>query len=382
MTITKKTYMAINKMFQRLSAHGRWTKYIKNGAYVESAKQALNCMIAFFLAVEAEHAGYVVKWENFPKITLARGLLKAFVLQDTSDEEIEKICRHNHIEYAHVFEKEKAIIAAEIGEDFCSEVFETIGSFEERIYRAATKIATYIEFMEIKYAINVRISEETLREIMQDLKEFEDLPGFRRLSNPMNPVYQTFELFSSLRYQTRWNDYGRGIDISVLVHSWEVAILLYVMSIEEHPADEKAAAINSFIGVFHDAAESIGYDLSSVIKDVLGIREAVDNYEMFLMEEYIYSILFDYSRKAFKNVMPEEEENKEKHPRMKGGDYLGACTESWRNILCGSRDFNFQRVIFDFRKTLASGRATITPKAMEFYEWLVEEVKDIKFMKY
>jgi putative hydrolase of HD superfamily len=379
MKITKKLYMEMNKVFMRLCLHRRWTHVLTKDTYDELAKQALNCMIAYFLAIEAEHVGKKVKWENFPKIVLHRAFLKAYILQDISESVIWDICKQSGFDVAKVYDAARIIITEKTDEEFCNELFAVINSYEARIYKAATKIATYIEFRENKSEFNGNQYEKMFQDIVQELKEFEDVPGFKRLSNPGNPLFQIFETLSNLRNQNRWAAYARAVDCSVLGHSLDVAVLAYFMSLEEHPGDEKTATHRFFMGLFHDSPEAWTKDMPSPIKDLIpGFREAVGFYEEYSMQENVYCILFDYSRVKFKRVMLEDESNKDIHAFMKGADYLDACMECLRNLIAGSRDYNFYRATVEFRDTMKKGKAEITPIAMEFYEYLVEEVTKVK----
>lgn len=375
---TKEIYLQLNKATFRLSMQRRWTKVLTKDNYDELSKQALNCMIAFFLAVEVEHSGIKVKWENFPKIALHRVFMKAYVLQDVSQNTITKICRFSEIDEDKVFEKAKEYIAKQTDEEFCNEIFEAVKSEEAEIYQAATKIGTYIEFRENQSEFKGISYEQLFQDVTQQLTGFKKMPGFARLSDPRNAVFQIFEVFSGLRNQNRWVAYGRGTDCSVLGHSLDVGLLSYFMCLEEFPGNEEMATFRFFVGLFHDAAEALGNDISSKIKELLGIRAAVDRYELFLMEDQIYCILFDYTKAKFKSVMMEDDANQEIHKDIKGADYLDASMECWRNLVTGSRDFNFWRAIVEFRDTMKEGRARLTPIAMEFYEWLEEEANKVK----
>ena len=378
MKITKKLYMEMNRVFMRLCIHRRWTHILPKDTYDELAKQALNCMIAFFLAIESEHFGKEIKWENFPKIVLHRAFLKAYILQDISESTIYDICKQSGFEVEHVYEAAKVDVIRKTDEEFCKEIFEATKSYEARIYKAATKIATYIEFRENKTEFNGTY-EKMFQNIVRELLEYEDIPGFNRLSNPANPLFQIFETLSNLRNQNRWAAYAKSMDCSVLGHSLDVAVLSYFMSLEELPGDEKTATHRFFVGLFHDCPEAWTKDMPSPIKDMIpGFRDAVGRYEMTVMQENVYCILFDYSREKFQEVMMEAECNNSIHSSMKGADYLDASMECMRNIIGGSRDYNFYRAVMEFRDTMKKGKARLTPVAREFYEYLAQEVEKAK----
>lgn len=83
MIIETKNLTAMNEVFKRLNNLRRWTEITTNAKYDEISKQALNCIICFLLAKEAESKGVNVRWENFPKIAIFRAFQKAYVNYDT-----------------------------------------------------------------------------------------------------------------------------------------------------------------------------------------------------------------------------------------------------------------------------------------------------------
>lgn len=375
MKSSKKLYMVLNRVFMRLCLHRRWTQVLTKDTYDEAAKQALNCMIAFFLAVEAEHFGKTIVWENFPKIVLHRAFLKAYILQDISESTILDICKQSGFDSQLVYGAVRKAITEKTDEAFCNEICAATESYEARIYKAATKIATYIEFRENKSEFNGQY-EKMFQDITQELMEFKDVPGFQRLSNPANPLFQIFETLSSLRNQNRWAAYARSMDCSVLGHSLDVAVISYFMTLEEYPGDEKTATHRFFVGLFHDCPEAWTKDMPSPIKDSIdGFRDAVGAYENYVMQENVYCILFDYSRVKFQSVMMEDASNKDIHAFIKGADYLDASMECFRNITAGSRDYNFYRAFHDLQSKIKNHKVIVTPEAQKFYYSLMKKIE-------
>lgn len=379
MKITKRNYFAVNNVFMRLVLLRRWTSVMTDDQYDELAKQAFNCLVTFFLACEEERAGNPINWTMFPKIALFRAFQKAYVLSDISESTIGQICDMGGVSMEDVKKVTKQIIAEKNdSEEFANEICNAWESKEARIFRAATKIATYIEFVENKNNFNGDYAWK-LHEIVLDLKHYEDIEGFNNLSDPRNPVFKMLETISRLRNQNRWAAYARALDCSVLGHLFDTAIFAYFMSLEQNPEDEEKATEMFFMGMFHDIPEGWTKDIPSPIKDrIPGFRQASELFEMKMVEENMYSVLPDYMKKKVKKVTVEDGDNIESKPLLKGADYLSASSECLRHLIGGSRDYNFYRACHDLQKKIDSGKVIVTPEAQKFYRFILKKTEPIK----
>ena len=81
---------------------------------------------------------------------------------------------------------------------------------------------------------------------------------------------------------------------------------------------------------------------------------------------------------VFKDVMMEGEVNKGIHAFMKGADYLDASMECVRNIIAGSRDYNFYRAFHDLQKKIDAKKVVVTAEAQAFYHMLMWQIEPIK----
>ena len=213
-----------------------------------------------------------------------------------------------------------------------------------------------------------------LEQVLADLSKYADIAGYKVLADSDTPMFNMLRDISKLRNQNRWAFYARSMDCSVLGHLLDTAIYAYFMSLEEFPDDEERAAKMFFTGIFHDVAEGWTKDIPSPIKDrIPGFREASEEYEVQMLESHMYSVLPEYLKEKVKDVMMEETINRNIKPFLKGADYLSASAECYRNIIGGTRDFNFYRALMLTDRLAEEGKIRMTPEAREFYRHLVEE---------
>lgn len=376
MNISGKTYRALNNVFLRLCLLRRWTSDMSENKYSELAKQALNLIITFFLACEEENAGKAVNWTNFPKIAIYRAFQKAYVYFDISDNKIERIFEIGGLDLAEIPKATKTIIERETDEEFSKFICEVTKTREFWLFKGATKIATYLELVENERNFNDRYFQKS-QEIVQNLKEFETIEGFKKFSNPDSSIFRMLETISRLRNQNRWTAYARTIDCSVLGHLLDTAIDAYFMSLEIEPDNEEKATKMFFIGLFHDIPEAWTKDMPSPFKDSIpGLREASELVENLMVEEHMFRILPEYTVKKLKTLIVDAGEDKQIKPYAKGADYLSASSECARQIIGGSRDFNFLRAMQDVDLKIQIGKVKLPPIANSFHNHLIRIVKE------
>lgn len=371
MIIETRTLVAINEVFKRLNNLRRWTEITTNAKYDEISKQALNCFICFLLAKELEKRGISICWENFPKIAIFRAFQKAYVNFDTPEHILKAICDLGGIDFNIQFNRATLkIISQKTNEEFTEWIKSSQGTYEETIYRAATKIATLLELKEIRANINGDYSLK-YREIIESMKKYENIPGFLEMSNEECECFEAFKAVSKLRNQNRWAAYSYSVSCSVLGHLFDTAVFAYWMCIENHKSEEVATKC-FFMGIFHDIPEAFTRDIPSPIKDgIKGFRELTEKYELKCMEKSFYPKLITISEtlpKAVKDIMFEDETNSEYKALMKGADYMSAVSEIVRQFMGGSRDPEFVDAIQNHNKKFESGVAAFTETTKEMYE--------------
>lgn len=337
--ITLTQLVAANDVFRRLNNLRRWTDFTSEGKFNELGKQALNCIIAYMLAKTAEHAGKSIRYENFPRIALGRAYAKVYVYFDTPEHKINEICKLSGISKAEFDIAAKEIISENTDQEFADFLSEGIGEYEIQIYKAATKIATYIELLEHQRNIP---NYSKIQEIERNLEDFMDIPGVSEFSDTKSPIFKLLQKLSTLRNQNRWATWSYNVECSVLGHLFDTAAFAYLIALDENNFDEEYATKMFFIGIFHDIAEVWTKDILSSIKDrILGFRDATEEYELKMIEEHLYSVVPEYMARALKAVMMEDSENASLKKKMKDADYLSADSECYRNLLKGSHDINF-----------------------------------------
>lgn len=341
--ITLKHLTATNDVCTKLNNLRRWTDFTTQQKYNELAKQGFNCIVAFMLANCAEQADKNICYENFPRIALGRAFAKVYVYFDTPEHKIHEICKLSGIRKKSFDIVSDKIIAEKTDKDFAEFLSKGIGEYEVQIYRAATKIATYIELMEQQKFMS---DFSKFQEIERNLKGFMHIPGVAEFSDTDSSVFKLLQQLSKLRNQVRWATCSYNTECSVLGHLFDTAVFAYLIALEESNFDEKYATKMFFMGIFHDLAEAWTKDIPSPIKDrIEGFRYATEQYELRKLEENMYSKVPDYMKTALKSIMMEDEDNISYKKCLKAADYLSADSECYRNLLSGSRDTYFCNAI-------------------------------------
>lgn len=337
--ITFKHLKSTNDVCTKLNNLRRWTDFTTQQKYNELSKQAFNCITAFILAHYAEHEGKSICYENFPRIAIGRAFAKVYVYFDTPEHKIHEICALSGIKKTEFDKVATKIIAEKTDDEFADFLSKGIGEYEIQIYRAATKIATYIELLEQQKTVT-DISK--FQEIERELDKFVHIPGLSEISDNESPVFKLLKRLSNLRNQNRWATCSYNVECSVLGHLFDTAVFAYLVALEESGFDESYATQMFFMGIFHDVAETWTKDIPSPIKDrISGFRKATEEYELQKLEKHMYSKCPDFMQKALKSVMMEDESNLEYKKKLKDADYLSADSECYRNLLSGSRDTYF-----------------------------------------
>lgn len=367
--INKQALMQINEVLKRLNNISRnWTSLIA-GQSNEMDKQALNCATAYILASYAEDAGHLIQWDRFPKIALYRAFQKVFVYFDTPEHILDDIRKIGEINKDAFNEATKKIILEKTGEEFGNFICEGLGTYEMRIYRAATKVATYIELTENEAQINTQEYLIKVQQVLKTLEEFSDIPGMDEISNVNGEIFQVLKRISKLRNSKRWRAQCCTMNCSVLGHEFETAIFAYIMSLELNILDETSASEKFFMGIWHDMAEVWTTDLPSPIKDALpGLRAATEAYELKVLEEQLYAKVPEFLQKKLRAVMMEDAANQQYKALLKGADYLSADAECWRQYISGTRDPYFYNVLMGRYKEIDSGKVLLTPVCGELHE--------------
>jgi len=368
MKLSLKHYQATNDVFTRLNNLRRWTDFTTQQKYNELAKQAFNCFIAYLIAKCCEHEGWKINYESFPHIAMGRAFAKAYVYYDTPEHKITEICDLSKISKEEFDKVAKRILKNETDANFADFIDEDGTSNEVKIYKAATKIATYIEFVEQDDYLS---QPEKFYQIRKDLDAYMDLPGVKEFAGGDSKMHKLLCEISTLRNQVRWATCSYTTECSVLGHLFDTAVFAYLNAIDKGLGEQVATKL-FFMGIYHDIAETWTKDIPSPIKDKIeGFRTATEAYELKMVEEHIYARIPDFLAKAVKEVMMEDEENKDFKTRLKAADYLSADSECYRNYMSGSRDPYFDKAVLG-NKVMCTSKAGIA-----LHEYFIDYVKKL-----
>lgn len=328
----------------------RWSAHLQYG-YTEVAKQALNCQIAFFMFKLMGHEGYKINIDLLPKITIYRAFEKyekCDILEESycelfKDSELQK----NFIAYFN------SKICNMTSSDFLNFLTVSEDSIEFQSYKAATAIATFIEVREIRKLISDKCYTEIYQRQFMRLSKYASFPIVRDILKVYNtnsfdsvPLYCLFEYFSSLRNRLRWVKRGPLRDYSVLGHSFDVAVLNYLLCLSNEPDKLNKASIGFLVGLYHDIPEIWTGDMPSPVKKAVpGLCEEVENFERKTLETRVFPYIYDWLLPDFKNIMLEMLPNRSLRNYYKEGDTLAAIIECYTQIITGSEDKYFDAVI-------------------------------------
>lgn len=304
------------------------------------------------VAKKCEKNGKKIRWERFPKIAIFRCFQKmglADVSHSTYANIIENKMNGDLENFYQVVGKTKIkeMVADKKEADMLEEfLLEGVETFEFEIFRVSSRIATLIELMDSESRF-VR-SEYTRKytDITLCIKEMESkVPEVKDMSDMNSIEFNMIRKIASLRNQNRWATRSYRVDCSVLGHLFDTAIFAYLIALNNEMSEKEAAKM-FFMGIWHDVAEAWTKDIPSPTKDAYhGFREASEEFELECLKKYIYDVVDEHLRKSIKEIMMEEQDAKAYKKLLKSADYLSADSECWRQLVAGSRDNYFKRVL-------------------------------------
>lgn len=342
--VTEETIQTMGDIMTQILAILRWSNYIGDYRFNELNKQSLNAVITYFLAIESKQAGKNVEMTKFPKIMIHRMFEKLF-LCDIREDYVDKILTLGNIERKRFDELIDQDIEKQMGDTFAKFIKVKSDSTEIRMFQGATKIATKMELFEIKNLISEDKFMKALQELNEGLNSYHDIPGFSRISGDFSKEMELFIEISALRNRIRWQKRIGTVKCCVLGHNFEVAIFAYLMALIEYQNEEVATQC-FFIGLFHDVPETFTGDMTSPVKDAIpGLRQAIEYFELEVVNHHIYSKMLHHIGEALHYVMLEEESQKRYKKLIKRADYFSANLECLRQIIGGSKDPYFRNVV-------------------------------------
>lgn len=368
----ERHYQEVVEVFTMLNNLRRWTDLTTQQKYNELSKQGFNCVTAYLIAKCCEEEGWEIDYSKFPRIALGRAFAKVYVYFDTPEHKINEICNISQIAKSQFDEVATQIIAEKTDESFADFLKENPKSDEVKIYKAATKIATYIEWQEQGHRISER---KRHRQIKKDLKKYLDVPGVKYFSRKTSNGFKLLKQISGLRNQARWATHSYTTECSVLGHLFDTGVFAYLNALDEGYKEDFATEM-FFFGVFHDIAEVWTKDIPSPIKDrMAGLRKATEEYERSMIDKNIYKKLPTFLAEAVRSVMMEDPKNAKYKDRLKNADYLSADSECYRNYVSGTRDKYFAEAL----KTRNMSKETST-NAIQLHKWFIKKADKLNLL--
>ena len=235
--VTTQIAQQTGRILTELQTIFRWSSYVGDYRYNELNKQAMNAIITYVLASEAQEGGEEVDMTKFPKIIFHR-IFEKLVLCDIREDFIDRILKLGNIDRKRFDEIIEDIIKRDMGIEFAKFITPEEESIEGKIFQASVKLATKMELFEIRNQIPEIDYIETISQIENVLNGYSDIPGFTRISLEYSKEMILFKKISALRNRIRWNRRLGPIKCAVLGHNFEVAIFSYLMALKEY-GDEK-----------------------------------------------------------------------------------------------------------------------------------------------
>ncbi len=250
-------------------------------------------------------------------------------------------------------------------------------TINRRILNAAHFHATKWEFQIIERSDpNGYEIDDIKASLKNQTRRYYNLTGVQQLA--LYEDYGKFiDLCGQLRFQIRWSHLHRIPRTSVLGHSFIVALLSYLLTLEIEGCSRRRFN-NFFTGIFHDLPEVLTRDIINPVKtSVEGLGQLIKSFEKEEMEQKIYHAkmippswekeLRLFTEDEFENVVykdkirisiPSEEISRNYNdnifnPRdgklVKASDELAAFLEAYLAIQNGSPSPEFTRAV-DFLK--------------------------------
>ncbi len=285
----------------------RWNDQIRPVDFVELDKQSHKMIIAWLLGrIEESENGVSIDWNRLIDFGVCEFIYRA-VVTDLKPPVFHYLQKHKR---AELDDYVKSVVFPVIDEKL-KKRFETYltfdpSSMERRILNAAHFLASRWEF-DIIYDFRPGAAgvKEIKDKIDKEVEDYLDLTGVRRIE--LGKKSRSFlEICAMLRFQKRWAKTPLLPKTSVLGHSFFVAVLTYLMSLE-YGACEKKLYNNFFCALFHDIAESLTRDIISPVKyGVKGLDLLLKEYEDTVIEDRLLPLLPPYLRSEMSYFIKDE----------------------------------------------------------------------------
>ena len=326
----------------------RWNGIYKAEEFVETTKQGLNAAIAYVLAkIHEEQTGENVNYSTLIELSICRIVYKT-IFTDINP----------RISYRLLSElKEEANDFAikqvkELGfdEEFCNmfadymECKDKNDCVELQIFHAASKLATYWEFNQIKPGAGqnylIQRMERDIKTSMEYIKSLEAVKDYM-LDEKINSF---IDLYANTAYIKRWARFEMWPQISDLAHMYMTAVVSYIMMMENGISNKRCIE-GFYAGLFHDTIEILTGDLPYTLKkEISGLKARLTEIEKAEYNNYIKPLLPAYLNKSIeKFVLMKVSERDRKIVKM--SDNISAYVEVVTSVLTGTTQDYFINII-------------------------------------
>jgi len=358
--ITPEVYYVMQDVFQHLKVTESWRgKIPTQEGFSKEDKEALNLMVLAIMKDVWSPEG--VNFEGFLPYVMLRLIRKRFTWDSKPSN------KRDFIEKIPEFEEKLNEYAIKRMEEagagpFARYIQEEAKKVEPRTlgqYKAGRTIATLVEYEEMKNRLRPDIIETTRGEILLDLNNFLDLPGYYELAFGIGKsakLKQLIRTISCARYTFRWQSHMCNIRCNILTHMLESAVISYIQNLEEGVSSTEILMKDFWTMLFHDIAEVWSDDIPGPIKDSFTVewegkdvkfRDITEIQESEAEETNFIANLADVSKDFFKAHMLDAEKDPVKHKRYKNFDYFAADWEVYWNILAGAKEPRYFELLYD-----------------------------------
>jgi len=326
----------------------RWNGVYKAEDFVETSKQGLNAAIAYVLAkMYEEKEEYKVNYSTLIELSICRMVYKT-IFTDINPSISYRLLNGLKSE-ANAFAVKKV---KELGfdDDFCEmfkkylECKDSKASVELQIFHAASKLATYWEFNQIKSGAGQNYlivkMEKNVLERLEAIKSLEVVKDFM-LSEKLNSF---IDLYANTAFIQRWARYEMSPKVSDLSHMYMTAVVTYLLMMKGD-FSEKRCAEGFYAGLFHDTIELLTGDLPYPLKkNIPGLKSRLTEIELEEYKNSIKPLLPEYLNKSIERYILMTIIDKSKK-MVKVADNISAYVEVITSVLTGTTQDYFINVI-------------------------------------
>ena len=364
--INIKMLEGINGLLLNLNVMERWGSINAKDDFNQLVKQATNATVLFFLGKQYEYETKTkLNWEIFPRIMTFYACKNVYATADVTEAVINRTLKTATLPPSAMTDYAIEKIAEKISPEFAEWCCEGIGTDEETLYKAASKIATLVELRQIS-STDRRFKRDKLKSIERDLSKYKSIPGMKEMTSER--MLNAMQFIAKMRYQNRWATFPKNVKCSVLGHEFDTAVYSYIISIEKGFCESNATKA-FFLGLFHDLGELLTKDMPSSTKDGIdGYRDASEIVEEELMEEELYPRFPKHLADELRQQNFELPINSKFTKIVKGADYLSAASEIDRQVNSGSRYSGYLMALLKHEDKFRKGKAILGPETRKLFK--------------